>query len=178
MRRSLSRKQKAAFLLEHSEELQRVVQTQFHMYREYDIIQQEEKAVQWEVWEQHEQLQLWYRHKARRVATAHVEIITHCARVESDAAARSLERELDVEAVADKVEKRCQRQHAEALAAAQSQIELILQACWCYQLQLKDAEDTLKEFVTEAQRALDLLAAQARAREDELQKHHQFCFIC
>ena len=80
---------------------------------------------------------------------------------------------MDSQAVADNVEKRCQRQHAAALAAAQSQIELIQHACWSYQLQLKDAEDTCKEFESEAQRALDSLAGQARAREDELQQRHQ-----
>ena len=88
--------------------------------------------------------------------------------MESAAAARSLERELDAQAVADNVEKRCQRQHAAALAAAQSQIELIQHACWSYQLRLKDAEDTLKEFEAEAQQALDSFDAQARAREDEM----------
>ena len=78
---------------------------------------------------------------------------------------------MDSQAVADNVEKRCQRQH---VAASQSQIELIQHACWSYRLRLKDAEDKLKDYETEAQRALDSFAAQARAREDELQTRHQF----
>ena len=120
--------------------------------------------MQWEGWEQHE---------VRGFATEHAEIMAHSARVESASAARSLERKLDAQAVADNVEKRCQRQHAASLAAAQSRIGLIQHACWSYQLQLNDAEDTLKEFETDALRALDSLAGQARAREDELQKRHQ-----
>ena len=104
------------------------------MWHEYDLIQQEEKAVHHAAWKEHEQLQVWYHREAGEFAAEKAEIFVQRANIESYATSRALQRDFDNQAVADAIEQRCRIQYEEMLAHAHSQAEVSLHACQSYKL--------------------------------------------
>ena len=103
------------------------------------------KEVQWEGWDQYEQLQVWYNQEESGFANEQVELIARFLRLESAAAAYAQQRQIDAHATAANAERQCEQRHAAVLATAHSELELTKYACRSYQDQLKAAEETLKE---------------------------------
>ena len=90
---------------EHAAGLECALKAQKYMYKEYDAIQQGEKAVYREAWNEHEQLQVWYRLAAGKFAAEQAEIAAQRAKLESSAANQATQRDFDNQHFADAVEK-------------------------------------------------------------------------
>ena len=90
------------------------------------------KEVQWEGWEQYEQLQVWYNQEASGFANDQAELIVRSLRLESAAAAHAQQREVDAHAIDANVERQCERRHAAVLATAHSELQSTKHACRFY----------------------------------------------
>ena len=126
-------------------------------------------------------MQLWYQGEARELGSEQATLATRAATIEAANNVREREREVNHKVISAVIERKLEHKYAAALETLREERDAHVHANGSLRQQLQEAQDiqlqmhaTLKRYEEDAQKAVDDVAAQARAREAELRASLQF----